>query len=119
MKFSLLLYILGRKLKSGSKKAGVLQDKIKEKNFSIQIRTADNKKARYFIFKDGNVTSKGGLYSAPTVSLIWSEPSIGFKVMASGSSKKSMEALSNGNLKLEGDVQFALQFTAITKEIAR
>ena len=119
MKFSLLLYALSKKLKSGSKKTGALQDKIKEKNFSIQIKTEDNKKARYFIFEDGKVLSKKGLHEKPLVSLVWSDSKVGFKTMVSGSGKAQMKALTEGKLKLEGDAQLALQFGAITKEIPK
>ena len=117
MKFSMLLYVLGKKLKKGSKKNEEMIKKIAEKNYTIQIKTADDKIGRYYTFDSGKVLSKRGLHGSPSVSLIWSDASTGFSVLASGSGKASMKALQDGKLKLDGDAALALHFTEITKHI--
>jgi len=113
MKFKLLLYILGRKLIKKANSDAEFKKKISEKNCVVQIKTADNKKGRYYTFSNGTVTSTGGIAQNPAVSLVWKDAKTAFDAMKSG---KTMEALQNGSLKLEGDGATALWFAGIAKE---
>jgi len=117
MKFTLLLFILSKKLKSAAKKKIAFQEKIKEHNASILIKTADNKRGRLFTFKDGTVTSTKGVAETFDLALIWSDADTGFKVMLNGSNRATMDALTNGKLKLEGKAELALWFTTVIKEM--
>jgi len=115
MKFQILLFILGRKLKGRAKNDPDFKKKVSEKNCTVQIKTADNSKGRYYTFKDGEVTSKKGIASAPTVALVWKDAATGFAVLSSGDAAKNMEAIKNGTLKFEGDGGTALWFAGIAK----
>ncbi|HOP64663.1 MAG TPA: SCP2 sterol-binding domain-containing protein [Spirochaetota bacterium] len=113
MKFKLLLFILGKKLIKKTGKDAEFKKKVSEKNCVVQIKTADNSKGRYFTFNNGEITSTGGIADNPAVSLTWSDAATAFNAMKSG---KTMEALQNGSLKLEGDGPTALWFAGIAKE---
>ncbi len=115
MKFQILLFILGRKLKGRAKSDPDFKKKVSEKNCTVQIKTADNSKGRYFVFNNGEVTSKKGVSANPTVALVWKDAATGYEVLASGSGKKNMEAVQNGSLKFEGDGAIALWFAGIAK----
>lgn len=116
MKFQLVLFILGRKLKGRAKNDPDFKKKVSEKNCTVQIKTADNSKGRYYIFKDGDITSKKGIAENPTVSLVWKDAATGFSVLTSTDASKKMEALQNGSLKLEGEGAVALWFTDVAKQ---
>lgn len=61
MRFSLLLNILNIMLKRTAKKSAEFKKKLKEKNYTMVIRTEDGSRARFFTFQDGGVVSgKGG-----------------------------------------------------------
>ena len=115
MKFQILLFILGRKLKGKVKNDPDFKKKAAEKNCTVQIKSADNKKGRYYTFKDGEVASKKGIAADPTVALVWKDAATGFAVLSSGDAAKNMEAIQNGNLKFEGDGGTALWFAGIAK----
>ena len=117
MKFKILLYILGRKL---IKKAGTSADfkkKISEKNCTVQVKTADNKKGRYYTFNNGGVTSTGGVTANPTAAMVWKDAATAFKVLTSSDDAKGMQAFQDGSLKLEGDAGTALWFTEVAKQL--
>jgi hypothetical protein len=116
MKFQILLYVLGRKIKSKVKKDPEFKKKISDKNCTVQIKTADNSKGRYFSFNNGEVTTCSGVSSNADVSLVWQDAKIAFDVLSSGSQEKSMKALQDGTLKLEGDGAIALWFTDVAKQ---
>ncbi len=116
MKFKILLYVLGRKIKSKLKKDSEFKKKIAEKSCTVQIKTADNSMGRYYTFKDGDLTTGSGVSPDTDVSLVWTDAKIAFEVLSSGSQDKSMKALQDGSLKLEGDGAVALWFTDVAKQ---
>jgi hypothetical protein len=117
MKFKILLYILGRKLIKKALTNADFKKKISEKKCTVLIKTADNKKGRYFTFANGSVASTSGIAANPTVSLVWKDAAIGFSTLASSDESKSMKALENGDLQLEGDIETALWFTDVAKMV--
>ncbi|MBN1534109.1 MAG: SCP2 sterol-binding domain-containing protein [Spirochaetes bacterium] len=119
MKFSLLLFILSRKLKKAARKHPSFRDRLKEKDFTICIRTKDGAKARSFTFGNGAVTSVGSVAPNPAVSLVWEDAATAFAVMSKGSNEATMKALSEGKLKIEGDANFALWFSETVKQMMK
>jgi hypothetical protein len=117
MKFSLLLWILGRKLKAAAKKSAEFKNRVKEQNITVQIKTADNSRGRYYVLKDGEIESIKGIAPQSDVALVWSDPATGFTVMKSESQEVKMKALTEGKLKLEGDGGKALWFTETIKQM--
>ncbi len=117
MKFSLLLYGLFFKLKSAAKKSEAFKQRLKEQNMTLQIKTQDNKRGRYFTFKDGEIISKKGIAASADVALVWCDAKTAFAVMAKGDQETSLKALTEGKLKLEGDAQKALWFTETVKQM--
>ncbi|PKL41234.1 MAG: hypothetical protein CVV44_00965 [Spirochaetae bacterium HGW-Spirochaetae-1] len=115
MKFSFLLYALKIKIQKAAKKSAEFKEHLKEKNFTLVIKTADGKRGRFFTFLNGDVISKKGDDTNANVSLIWKDADSAFKIMASGNNEETMKALQNGILKLEGDAQLALWFTGTIK----
>ena len=115
MRFSFLLFIIKTKMGAALVRKQGFREKAAEKDFTIQIMTADSKRGRWFKFEGGKITSSRGIHSSPDVSLVWSDASTGFNVMASGSNKATMAALQDGRLKLEGNGELAMHFTGVVK----
>jgi len=116
MKFQLLLFILGRKIKGRVKNDPDFKKKAAEKNCTVQIKTADNSRGRSYTFNNGDVISKKGVTANPNVALSFKDAATGFDVLKSG---KTMDALKDGSLKLEGDAALALWFSGIAKGAAQ
>ena len=116
MKFQLLLFILGRRIKKKSKSDPEYKKKLAEKNCTVQIKTADNSRGRYYTFTNGEVESTKGIAPKADVSLVWQDAKIAFEVLSSGDQQKNMQALQTGQLKLEGDGAVALWFVDKAKQ---
>lgn len=101
MKFRLLLYILSLKLKSASRKNQAFIDYISDKKLKAQIKTADNRQGRLYIFDDGSIKSFPGVHEAD-FAMVWSDPDTAFKVMTSGNEEASLAALTERKLVTEG-----------------
>ena len=114
MKFTLLLFILYRKLKKASKKNPEFKEYIKKEKVKVLIKTADGKRGRLFIFDNGEISSLTGDQKQFDVAMVWSDADTAFKIMASEDLNKSMEALFEGKLVFEGDDKQALWFTGAT-----
>ncbi len=111
MKFSLLLFILFRKLKKASKSNGEYRKHIGTVQLKILIKTADGKRGKLFIFDRGNLTSKAGGNHPFDAALVWADPGTAFRVMASGSDEQSFNAAAQGKLKIEGMAYYIQWFT--------
>jgi len=115
MKFTLLLFILYRKLKKASEKNPEFKEYIKKEKTKVLIKTADGKRGLLFIFDNGKFSSvPGGDQKQFDVAMIWKDADTAFKIMASEDLNKSMEALFEGKLVFEGDDKQALWFTGAT-----
>jgi hypothetical protein len=102
-------------IKRGVKKYPALKDKIKEKDFTILIKTEDGSRGRYFAFSNGAVSSGAGDLSNADLSLVWKNADIGFRVMIKQSDEAFVEALQKGSLKIQGDPNCISPFMNIVK----
>jgi hypothetical protein len=109
MKLSLLLFLLSSKLKKAVKKHSKFRERVKEKNFTIVIKTKDGKRVRFFTFSDGAVVS-GRRDVKASVSFVWDNPGLAFTAMASGKPDLTLKALAEGQLMIEGDATLGIWF---------
>jgi hypothetical protein len=115
MKFSILLFALAKIIKRAARKHAGVMEKVKEKNFTITIKTEDGSRGRYFTFSNGTLTSGKGEPQKTDVSLIWKNPEIGFKVMLKQSNKAFIKAIQDGAMKIQGDPNYLPAFLGIVK----
>lgn len=116
MKFQILLFFLGRMIKSKAKSDPEYKKKLAEKNCTVQIKTADNKRGRYYTFTNGEMTTAKGVAAKSDVAIVWQDAKIAFETLKAGSQQQTMQALQNGQLKLEGDGGVALWFMDKAKQ---
>ena len=117
MKFSLILWVLGRKLQSRIKKDPAFKQHVKEKNFTLCMKTADGTRGRTFTFQDGNIDSTAGVMANAAVSFVWCDAATAAATMTSKDPNANMNALKEGKLKLEGDGGLALWFVGTAKKM--
>jgi len=111
MKFSLLLFILYRKLKKAVKNNTAYRNYIGTVQLKILIKTANGKRGRLFVFDRGKLDSRTGGNHASDAALVWSDPATAFRVMASGSDEESFLAAAAGKMKVEGMAYYIQWFT--------
>jgi len=122
MKFELLLYGFYRIFRYTSGRQPDFKEKIREKDITLVIKTKDGKRGRSFTFKDGKVFSKRGVGGEPVFSLVWITASDGSRIMTDmvkGKSKALMDAVSNGQLLLEGNAGMVMWFLGIMNKMMK
>ena len=67
-------------IKFMAKRHPTYKARLKEKNFTAQIKVQDNSQGRYFTFKDGEVTSKRGIHPSPDLSMAFRSAALGVKL---------------------------------------
>jgi hypothetical protein len=111
MRLSILLFLLNLKLKRAAKKNPAFAARLKKKDYTAVIRTADFKVGRYFIFCGGNLISKNGCHDSPDIELVWDDAGFAFRTLLKGDEIELMQAMGKSKLKLEGNLGYFYWFT--------
>ena len=115
MKLSLLLYILKRKLTGRIKRDPAFRERLKERDFTLLVKTRDNRHSRFFTFTAGRLVSERGIIENPDVSLIWADEQTAFRIMKSGDRNLSRDAVAEGKLQIVGNLHHSLWFTELVR----
>ena len=109
--FSIILFGLRQMLRRAARKYPSFKNRLKEKNFTAQIKVMDNSEGRYFTFSDGNIISKRGIHPSPEVSMNFSSAGLAFKLLMPPRNYLSLiSAMKSFHLLLEGDDELAYWF---------
>jgi len=115
MKFSLLLFILGKKLQKAAKKNDSFRNFIKGKNIRIVMKTAGGQ-GKAFIIQEGGVRTSSKNLTQADAALIWCDGNTAFSVMSSGDDEALIAAMTEKKLQSEGDYKEFMWFlTALSK----
>lgn len=115
MKFTLLLFILGKKLTKAAKKNDLFRNFIKGKNTTIVMKTAAGR-GKAFIIENGSVRTSAIAPVKAAASLVWCDGNTAFDVLSSGDDEAIIAALTEDKLKSEGDYrEFVWFLTALGK----
>jgi hypothetical protein len=79
-KFSVLLYGLTHALRIQARRYPQFAKRLKEKNFTAQIATADKSIGRSYTLQDGRVRSQGGIHPKPDISITVASAEISARV---------------------------------------
>ncbi|MBP7736507.1 MAG: hypothetical protein KA369_11085 [Spirochaetes bacterium] len=120
MKFKLLLFIVGQKMKKAAKNNNAFRNFIKGKNVRIVMKTADGRQGKTFIIQDGRVHTSA-MDSAPAdAAFVWCDGGTAFSVMSSGDDEAIIAALTEKKLQSEGNYKEFIWFlTALGKMSAQ
>ena len=103
LKVSLLLTGLEKMLKRTARKYPTFRERLKEKNFTAQIKIKDNSIGRYFTFRNGEITSKKGVDANADVSMVFNNVDLGAKLLMPWRSQLDMiNAMKSFHLEVEG-----------------
>jgi len=115
VRLSLLLYVLKLKLKLTALLRAGFREKLREKDCVLVIRTRDGKQGRSFRFAKGSMTSRRGRHPTPDTELVWNDASTAFRIMAKNQEMALLEAIGKSQLRIEGNLEYALWFTELAK----
>jgi molybdopterin guanine dinucleotide-containing S/N-oxide reductase-like protein len=103
IKFRILLLATAYLLKRTARKYPSFKERLKEKNFTAQIKVMDNSVGRYFTFSNGKIISKSGIHAHPDVCLTFSDAALaGRLLMPWRNQLEQLNAMKNFRLTLEG-----------------
>ncbi len=111
MKFTLLLFVLSRKLKAAAKKNTAYRKHLGIMQLRVLIKTADGKRGRLFIFDKGAFSSASGTEHRSDVALVWADAGTAFRVMTSKTGDAdTFRAAAEGKVRVEGMVPYLQWF---------
>lgn len=112
VKFTVLLWGLLQTLRVMARRHPKFALRLAERNFTAQMRTADNAVARYFTFKNGKILSGRGLHPAPDITVSVASSALGLRIFALKVDQlERIEAIKNFQLKADGDDALVVWFT--------
>jgi len=109
--FSVILFGLEKVLKMTALRSATFAERLKEKNLIAQIKLRDNSQGRYFIFKEGKVSSKSGIYSNPDIVMSFEDAATAVRIMSP--TKTFLEFISSAKsfqLDMRGPDELSLWF---------
>ena len=115
MKFSLLLFVLGLKLRITALMSETFRKKLRKKDFILVIRTTDGKRARTFNILSGKVRSHSGRIESPDTELIWCDENTAVTVMLSKNELDGFSAIGRSDLCIMGNFENALWFMELAE----
>lgn len=110
MKFSLLLFVLGIKLRATGLASKEFRKKLRRKDFVLAIRTSDGSRARTFFFRNGWVRSRPGRDPRAESELVWCDPDTAVRVMLSKDELDGFSAIGRRDLRIMGNFEYAFWF---------
>ena len=115
MRFTLLLFALGRILKAASFFHPGFKRYIRKTRVRILIKTADNERARLFYFNKGRFSSPRGNHEPFDAALVFRDAGTGFSVLTSKKKDASFDAAADGGLTVQGMGFYAQWFEDAVK----
>lgn len=110
--FSLFLFGLEKLMKFTARRHPSYKERLGQKNFTAQIRLQDNSQGRYFIFKDGKVSSKGGTHPKPDITIVYRDAVLASRLMRPDRDQlEQINAMKNFQIGMEGPDDLTSWFT--------
>jgi hypothetical protein len=115
VKLSLLLHLLGLKLRVSALLSAAFRKRLRTEDFEIVVRTAQGGPARTFRIRGGRVRSRRGRGRSPDTELVWCDPQTAVRIMLSSEELDSFSAIGTGQLRVVGNLENALRFMELAK----
>ena len=80
-KLAVLLYGFEKMIRRTAKKHPSFKERLKEKNFTAQLKVKDNSVGRYFRFNAGRVSSKRGTIPNPDVCMTFNSAALAVRLL--------------------------------------
>ena len=110
MKFRLLLFALGVKLRLSAIFSAAFRKKLRKMDLVLAIRTGAEKEARTYLIKGGRVRSVAGRDRSVQTELVWCDSDTAVRVMLSKNELDGFSAIGRGQLRILGNFGQAFHF---------
>lgn len=111
-KVSLILYGLEKIIRLMTKRYPSFANRLKEKNLIAQLKLRDNSLGRYYIFEDGNVTSKKGIHPNPNVTMSFDTAvRVAHTLKQNRNMMEYISALKSFQIELQGPDELTIWFS--------
>ncbi len=118
LQFATILFGLEKIIKRTAKKHPVYAERLKENNFTAQIKLADDTVGRYFIFKNGTLRSNSAIHSSPDVCLTFQSALLAVKLLMPPRNHLDLiNAIKNFQIGLQGPDRLAMWFMETLNQI--
>jgi hypothetical protein len=115
MQLSILLFVLGLKLRMSALISATFRKRLRSKDFVIVIRTGEEGPARTFRIRDGRVRSSSGRDPSADTELVWNDAQTAFRTMLSSDELDPFSAIGQARLRILGDLENALRFMDLAR----
>jgi molybdopterin guanine dinucleotide-containing S/N-oxide reductase-like protein len=110
--FAALLYGVFVGIRATARAKPAFRARLKERNFVAQIKARDNPMGRYFVFRDGKVTSAAGVHANPDVAMVFKNAGLAVRLLSSPDDHLSfISAAKQFQVGLEGSDELGCWFT--------
>ncbi|MBU1671900.1 MAG: hypothetical protein KKF41_01565 [Actinobacteria bacterium] len=110
MKFSLLLFLIGAKLRLTGLASGEFRKLLRRERFILVIGTADGSRARTFRVGNGWARSRRGADPRADTELVWCDPETAACIMLSKNELDVYSAIGSSKLRILGNFKYAMWF---------
>ncbi len=110
MKFSLLLFALGAKLRLTGLASKEFRKLLRIERFILVIRTADGGRARTFHVRNGRASARRGMDPRADTELVWCDADTAARIMLSKNELDVYSAIGSSKLRILGNFKYALWF---------
>jgi 3-hydroxyisobutyrate dehydrogenase-like beta-hydroxyacid dehydrogenase len=109
-----MLFVLGTVLRRRSNRP-LVKTRLRDRNHTVQICTADGRVGRYYVFCDGEVFSRSGMLGKPDASLVWKNAAVAVRALRSSDPDALPAALASESLQIVGNGEVAAWFGDVTR----
>jgi|GEM_PF-1302680 hypothetical protein len=117
VKLEAMLMSLGASLYLVSRLHGDFKKDLKERNGIAEIRTSDYKVAWCYHIDHGNVRFTRGSRPNPDYAMVYKDVPSAVEVMTKGTDEAFMQAMMDGTIAFEGDLDFGMWFNDLLKKL--
>lgn len=117
LKLKFLLWILGVLLKRTWRKDEGFRKKLVDQPLTFAIKITDSKLERSFLLQATGVTTQKKTNTEPNMTLVFGTAAQAWNTLTSKNKNTFMQAIQDGNVKIEGDYKRLFQLQSLIKHL--
>jgi len=108
-----ILTVLGGGMRLANLANRSFREKAAERHGIAEIRTEDRCVSRRFAVSHGALSSCRGSDPGPDFAIVYRDAATAVRIMLQGSQAAAMQAITEGKMRVEGDLEFGMWFTEL------
>ncbi len=114
-----MLTLLGGAITAAHRLNKDVAEYVRQRDGVAEIRTEDRAVGRRFYISHGRVRVRRGTHPGPDYAMVYKDIPAALTTMAQGTEEATMQAISEGELRFEGDLAFGMWFLELLKMVGR